>query len=226
MSISILNNFERIFLTRGIARVIYRCTSIQNSPNVARDGNDDVLEATKVLKAGPKSVLAMRDDGSGKFALPDSFSDIVQVYTTSSVDYFNNKMESYHTKLKLNCLMEGEKTINTPVILNRTFKLADTVYTELFNSGVWQAATLQKAKSSFAIFWKNRCWNCKKENCNAGICKDPIDSERMEDNRPAWAKENNKDPNTRRTSNGRGKSKNPEWRPPTADENNKQIIYG
>jgi hypothetical protein len=195
--------------------------------NVAKDGNDDVLEATKVLKAGSKSILAMRDDGSGKSALPDSFvSDIVQVYTTSSVDYFNNKMESYHTQLELNCLMEGEKTINTPVILNRTFKLADTVYTKLFNSGVWQAATLQKAKSSFAIFWKNRCWNCKKENCNAGICKDPIDAERMEENRLAWAKENNKDPNTRRTSNGRGKSKNPEWRPPTADENNKRIIYG
>jgi hypothetical protein len=55
--------------------------------NVAKDGNDDVLEATKVLKAGSKSILAMRDDGCGKSALPDSFvSNIVQVYTTSSVD--------------------------------------------------------------------------------------------------------------------------------------------
>jgi hypothetical protein len=196
--------------------------------NVAKDGNDDVLEATKVLKAGSKSILAMRDDGSGKSALPDSFvSDIVQVYTTSSVDYFNEKMKSYHTQLELNCLMEGEKTINTPVILERTFKLADAVYNKLFNTGAWQAATMQKAKSTF-IFWKNRCWNCKKENCNAGICKLPIDADRMEENRLAWAKENNKDPSSRRSSNsndGERKGKNPEWRPPTPAENNKRIIY-
>jgi len=202
--------------------------------NIAKNGNDDILEATKILKAGSKSILAMRDDGSGKYALPESFvSDIVGVYTTSSVDVFNKRMAQYHTQLEINCLMAGEDTINTAVILNRTFKLADTVYTKLFNSGAWQAATLQKAASSFAIFWKNRCWNCKKENCNAGICKDPIDAERMEQNRIAWAKENNKDPNARRTSfknngsgEGRVKGKNPEWLPPTADENNKRIIYG
>jgi hypothetical protein len=61
-------------------------------------------------------------------------------------------MAQYHTQLEINCLMAGEDTINTAVILNRTFKLADTVYTKLFNSGTWQAATLQKAASSFAIF--------------------------------------------------------------------------
>jgi hypothetical protein len=202
--------------------------------NIAKNGNDDVLEATKILKAGSKSILAMRDDGSGKYALPESYvSDIVGVYTTSSVDQFNKRMEAYHTQLELNCLMAGEETINTAVILNRTFKLADNAYTKLFNSGAWQAATLQKAASSFAVFWKNRCWNCKKENCNAGICKDPIDAERMEQNRLAWAKENNKDPNARRMSfknngsgEGRVKGKNPEWLPPTADENNKRVIYG
>jgi hypothetical protein len=194
--------------------------------SIAKDANDDVLEATKVLRAGSKSILAMRDDGSGKTALPDSFvSDIIAVYATSSVDFFNEKMSAYHTQLELNTLMEDSKTINTPVILERTFKLADKMYHKLFNTGAWHAAANQKAKSTF-IFWKNRCWNCKKENCNAGICKLPIDAERMEENRLEWAKENNKDPNSRRKRNdGDGKGKNPEWRPPTPEENNKRIIY-
>jgi hypothetical protein len=196
--------------------------------NVAKDGNDDVLEATKVLRAGSKSILAMRADGSGKSALPDSFvSDIIQVYTTSSVDFFNEKMQSYQVQLELNCLMEDSKTINTPLILERTFKLADAVYNKLAGTGAWQAAANQKAKSTF-IFWKNRCWNCKKENCNAGICKLPIDAERMEENRLEWAKENNKDPNSRRGSTSKGgerKGRHPEWDPPSPDENNKRIIY-
>jgi len=162
--------------------------------NVAKDGNDDVLEATKVLRAGSKSILAMRADGSGKSALPDSFvSDIIQVYTTSSVDFFNEKMQSYQVQLELNCLMEDSKTINTPLILERTFKLADAVYNKLAGTGAWQAAANQKAKSTF-IFWKNRCWNCKKENCNAGICKLPINAERMEENRLEWAKETTRIP--------------------------------
>jgi hypothetical protein len=195
--------------------------------NVAKDGNDAVLEATKVLRAGSKSILAMRADGSGKSALPDSFvSDIIQVYTTSSVDFFNDKMRSYQTQLELNCLMEDSKTINTPAILERTFKLADAVYNKLAGTGAWQAAATQKAKSTF-IFWRNRCWNCKEENCNAGICKLPIDADRMEKNRLEWAKENNKDPTSRRgtTKGGDRKGKHPEWNPPTPDENNKRIIY-
>jgi hypothetical protein len=31
--------------------------------------------------------------------------------------------------------MGGEKTINTPVVLERTFKLADAIYNKLFNTG-------------------------------------------------------------------------------------------
>jgi hypothetical protein len=194
--------------------------------SIAKDANDDILEATKVLRAGSKSILAMRDDGSGKTALPDSFvSDIIAVYATSSVDFFNEKMGAYHTQLELNNLMENSNTINTPIILERTFKLADKIYNKLFNTGAWHAAANQKAKSTF-IFWKNRCWNCKKENCNAGICKLPIDAERMEENRLEWAKENNKDPNSRRKrSDGERKKSNPEWRPPSPEENNKRIIY-
>jgi hypothetical protein len=194
--------------------------------SIAKDANDDILEATKVLRAGSKSILAMRDDGSGKTALPDSFvSDIIAVYATSSVDFFNEKMGAYHTQLELNNLMENSNTINTPIILERTFKLADKIYNKLFNTGAWHAAANQKAKSTF-IFWKNRCWNCKKENCNAGICKLPIDAERMEENRLEWAKENNKDPNSRRKrSDGERKKNNPEWRPPSPEENNKRIIY-
>ena len=195
--------------------------------SIAKNADDDILEATKVLKAGSKSILAMRDDGSGKTALPDSYvSDIIAVYATSSVDSFNEQMNFYQRQLVINNLMadSSEKnTINTPVFLERTFKFANNMYTKLFNSGAWQAAANQKAKSTF-IFWKNRCWNCKKEDCNAGICKLPIDAERMETNRLAWAKENNKDPNVRRKREGKGT--NPEWKPPTPEENNKRVIYG
>jgi hypothetical protein len=49
----------------------------------------------------------------------------------------------------------------------------------------------------------------------------------MEKNRLEWAKENNKDPTSRRgtTKGGDRKGKHPEWNPPTPDENNKRIIY-
>jgi hypothetical protein len=194
--------------------------------SIAKDANDDVLEATKVLRAGSKSILAMRDDGSGKTALPDSFvSDIIAIYATSSVESFNVQMGFYHRQLELNNLMANKDTINTPILLERTFKFADKIYNKLFNSGAWQAAANQKAKSTF-IFWKNRCWNCKQEDCNAGICKLPIDADRMEKNRLEWAKENNKDPNARRKKTDGEKRTNPEWRAPSPEENNKRVIYG
>jgi hypothetical protein len=122
--------------------------------------------------------------------------------------------------------MANKDTINTPILLESTFKFADKIYNKLFNSGAWQAAANQKAKSIF-IFWKNRCWNCKQEDCNAGICKLPIDADRMEKNRLKWAKENNKDPNTRHKRSDGDKRTNPEWRAPSPDGNNKKrIIYG
>jgi hypothetical protein len=57
--------------------------------------------------------------------------------------------------------------------LEGIFDMALDYYTELFNEGIWTQATLESAKSSF-IFWKNRCWNCRKEDCNVTICKLPI----------------------------------------------------
>jgi hypothetical protein len=45
---SILKIFLRIFLTQGIARVIYICTSIQNSPTTM-GGNDAIEELHYVI---------------------------------------------------------------------------------------------------------------------------------------------------------------------------------
>ena len=87
---------------------------------------------------------------------------------------------------------------------------------------------MEKAKSTF-IFWQNRCWNCKKENCNKNRCDVPIDEARCERNRLEWMKENKKPPTSspRRGNDRRsGKSKPFAWRVPEPAENNKRTIYG
>jgi hypothetical protein len=87
--------------------------------NIASDGKDDVSEAIKVLKAGSKTIQAMREDGSGKRPPPVRFVvDMITVFKTTSVDMFNKKMEAYLGSLELAELVDETHKINTPVILN------------------------------------------------------------------------------------------------------------
>lgn len=198
--------------------------------NIAVDGKDDLPEAIKILHAVSTTIQAMRGDGK-KSSLPDKYVvDIIKVLKRTSVDEFNKKMAEFHSNLDLLRLMEDKETINTPKMLKKTFLFANKVYKELFDDGVWQEQVLQKAKSTFAaralVFWKNRCWNCKKSGCNKNRCKMPIDEARCERNRQEWMKETKGNGSFTKT-NGSGTSNKPfAWRPPEPDENNKRVIYG
>ena len=206
--------------------------------NIAVDAKDDLPEAVKIINAVSVTIQAMRGDGK-KSPLPDKYVvDIIKVLKTTSVDAFNNKMAEFHSNLDLLRLMDDKNTINTPEMLTKTFAFANKVHKELFNDGVWQECVLQKAKSTFAadntdhaalIFWKNRCWNCKKVGCNKNRCPTAIDETRCEQNRLDWKKENSGGRSTP-AGNGRrssgGSTKPFAWRPPESDENNKRVIYG
>ena len=198
--------------------------------NIAVDGKDDLPESIKILHAVSTTIQAMRGDGK-KSPLPDKYVvDIIKVLKTTSVDEFNKKMAEFHSNLDLLRLMEDKETINTPTMLSKTFLFANKVYKELFDDGVWQECVLQKAKSTFSakvlVFWKNRCWNCKKSGCSKPRCKIPIDEARCERNRQEWMKETKANGGFTKT-NGTGTSPKPfAWRPPEADEDNKRVIYG
>jgi hypothetical protein len=86
---------------------------------------------------------------------------------------------------------------------------------------------MELAKSTF-IFWKNRCWNCKKENCSIPRCTIPIDRQQIEINKLEWMEQNNKDGTAFKVHRGtRGpKAPSKNWCPPDAHENNKRIIFG
>ena len=201
-------------------------TTIKNY-NIAKDGKDEIPEVIKTLEAGALTIQAMRDDGSERLPLPDKFVvDLLKVFQTTSVPIFNEKMASLHSNLDMFRLMNNEKTINTIDNLTKTFKMAEDFHRELFDEGLWEQATLESAKSTF-IFWKNRCWNCKKENCNKFKCDVPIDEARCERNKQEWMKENNKD-GSESKGQGRRSTKTPprNWRPPEPHENNKRIIFG
>jgi hypothetical protein len=202
-------------------------TTIKNY-NIAKDGKDDIPEVIKTLEAGALTIQAMRDDGSERSPLPDKFVvDLLKVFQTTSVPVFNKKMEMLHSNLDMYRLMHNEKTINTIDNLGKTFKMANDFYLELFDEGTWDQATLESAKSSFVIFWKNRCWNCKKENCNKFKCNMPIDEARCERNRQEWMKENKKQGGGGGRGGKTGKTGKPfAWRPPEAQEENKRVIYG
>jgi hypothetical protein len=209
--------------------------------NIAVDAKDDLPEAVKVINAVSVTIQAMRGDGK-KSPLPDKYVvDIIKVLKTTSVDLFNSKMTEFHSNLDLLRLMDDKNTINTPAMLTKTFAFANKVHKELFNDGIWQECVLQKAKSTFAadvtdhstmIFWKNRCWNCKKVGCNKNRCPIAIDETRCERNRLDWKKENSGGSSapaagggsSRRSSTGSAKPF--AWRPPETDENNKRVIYG
>ena len=200
--------------------------------NVAVDGKDDLPEAVKVLHAVSTTIQAMRGDGK-KSSLPDKYVvDMIKVLKTTSVDEFNKKMAEFHSNLDLLRLMDDKDTINTPEMLTKTFLFTNKVYKELFNDGVWQECFLQKAKSTFNaggfVFWKNRCWNCKKSGCNKNRCKMPVDEARCERNRQEWMKETRVGGNSSSSkTNGSGTSNKPfAWRPAEPDENNKRVIYG
>jgi hypothetical protein len=197
--------------------------------NIASDGKDDVPEAIKILKAGAKTIQAMREDGSGKHPLPDKFVvDMISVCRTTSVDMFNNKMEAYQASLELAELVDdASHKINTPIILEKVFTMAFKYHKQLFDAGIWDSQVLSKAKSSFVIVTgRNRCWNCEEESCSMNRCKQVIDKERCERNRLKWLEARD---NARKNGGGGTKSprgKFPEWRPPDPSENNKRIIYG
>ena len=200
--------------------------------NIASDGKDDVPEAIKVLKAGAKTIQAMREDGSGKYPLPDKFViDMITVCATTSVDVFNKKMEQYQGSLELAELCDETDKINTPLILKKVFNTAVKFHKQLFDAGIWDAAVLSKAKSSFAVIGKNiRCWNCDKENCTMNKCKLPIDKDKCERNRQKYLEAKRsarmQRNNDKTTGNGGEGGKFPEWRAPEPSENNKRVIYG
>jgi hypothetical protein len=200
--------------------------------NIAKDGMDDVPETIKTLEAGSLTILAMRDDGSGRPPLPEKYVvDLFKVFQTTSVPVFNEKMAALHANLDLHRLTRKEKTLNTIDNLESIFDFATVFYEELFDEGVWTQVTLDTAKSTFNIFWKNRCWNCKKENCNVTRCNLPIDNNQIEINKQEWMVENNRDGTGTGTGNGRRgrkpyKKPSGEWRPPETHENNKRIIFG
>jgi hypothetical protein len=190
--------------------------------NIASDRKDDVPESIKVLKAGSKTIQATRKNGSCKRPLPNRFVvDIITVFKTTSVDMFNNKMDAYLGSLELAELVDDSQKINTP---------AGKYHKQLFDAGTWEAQVQAKAKSSFATMWRNRCWNCEKEDCTMSKCKQPIDSDKCERNRLQWLSvvRGNSTPRSSRNNDKRG-GKNtefPECRPPEASENNKRVIYG
>jgi hypothetical protein len=207
--------------------------------NIAIDAKDDLPEAVKVINAVSLTIQAMRGDGK-KSPLPDKYVvDIIKVLKTTSVDVFNTKIAEFHSNLDLLRLMDDKNTINTPSMLTKTFTFANKVHKELFNDGIWQECVLQKAKFSFAtnnidraimVFWKNRCWNCKKVGCNKNRCSIPIDKTRCEQNWLYWKEENSGGSSTPVGAGGssrrNGSTKPFAWRPPESDENNKRVIYG
>jgi hypothetical protein len=206
--------------------------------NIASDGKDDVPEAIKVLKAGAKTIQAMREDGSGKYPLPNKFVvDMITVCCTTSVAMFNKKMEAYQASLELAELVDDETNkINTPIILQKVFTMAVKYHKQLFDAGIWESQVLAKAKSSFAaVTGRNlRCWNCDKENCSMNRCNQPIDKEKCDRNRQKYNEakrnakmlRNNERTSTDRTTSGGERRQFPEWRPPESSENNKRVIYG
>ena len=198
--------------------------------NIAENGKDDVPEAIKILEAGSKLITAMRDDGSSKPTLPDKFViKLIKVLCTTSVEVFNKKMEAYQGSLELALLCDGKK-INTPAVLKKVFTVARTFHKELFDDGIWETEVQSKAKSTFSSFWRNRCWNCEKENCNLRKCKLTKDHDKIERNKNKWLTDvqaSDRSSNDRKTKGGGGAKKEyPEWRPPDPSENNKRIIYG
>jgi flagellar biosynthesis regulator FlaF len=198
---------------------------------IAEDGKDDVPEAIKILQAGSKLITAMRDDGSNKPNLPDKFVvNVISVLCTTSVEVFNKKMEAYQGSLELALLVDSSKKINTPIILEKVFTVARNYHKELFDDGIWETQVQSKAKSSFASFWRNRCWNCEQENCNLSKCNQTKDLEKIDRNKNKWLSEvqgSDRSQGDKQTSKGgRAKKHYPEWRAPEPSENNKRLIYG
>jgi hypothetical protein len=192
------------------------------------DGKDDLPECLKILKAGVKTIMAMQEDGSNPSPLPDKFVvDLIAVLQTTSVSVFNETMKAFHSSLNIDRLKNGETTINSLPNSQQIFTFAKNYHKEIFDEGIWHEATMEQAKSTF-IFWKNRCWNCKKENCSIPRCTEPIDRQRIEINKLEWMKQNNKNTTDFKNRRGTRGSKTPSknWRPPYAHENNKRIIFG
>jgi hypothetical protein len=142
--------------------------------------------------------MAMREDGSNRSPLPGKFVvDLIAVLQTTSVPVFNETMKAFHASLNMERLKSGESRINTLPNLQQTFTFAKNYYKELFNESIWYEATMEQAKSTFVIYWRNRCWNCKKENCSTHRCIQPIDRQQIESNKQEWMKETRKtDPST------------------------------
>ena len=198
--------------------------------NIAKDGKDDVPEAIKILQAGSKLITAMRDDGSNKPTLPDKYViNLIKVLCTTSVEVFNKKLTAYQGSLELALLVDTTKKINTPDILDKVFTVARNFHKELFDDGIWETEVQSKAKSSFASFWRNRCWNCEKENCTTTKCTQTKDPEKIDRNKNKWLSEvqgNDRTGDNQSNKGNKSKKEYPEWKPPEPSENNKRIIYG
>ena len=136
---------------------------------IANDCEDDLPVCIKLPCAVIRSIVAMRADGSNCNKLPDLFVvGIIGVCQTSSVQPFTDKMKQFHDNIEFKRFEVGNtvKYFHTPEVLVVVYTYANRVFTEMFNIGTWQDALLSKPKSSFDIYWKNRCWNCEQEGCN------------------------------------------------------------
>ena len=110
-----------------------------------------------------------------------------------------------------------------PKVLNELFNFALSVHAEMRSFGDWQDALLSKPNSSSTtIFWKDRCWNCKKTECSNYKCTQPIDETECSKNKVAWKKEDQKPNNIRR----RRKTTPRKWRPTSPEKFGTRVING
>ena len=69
--------------------------------NIASDGKDDLRACVKLIRAVCKTIIAMRDDGSHRAALPERFVvSLVKVFQTTSVEPFNEKIVQFHNSVE------------------------------------------------------------------------------------------------------------------------------
>ena len=198
--------------------------------NITIDGEDGLPTCIKLLRVVTRFIVAMQADGSNWNALPVLFVvDIINVLQTTSVQPFTDKMEQFHDNIEFRQFdITSSTSFNTSDVLDDVYSFAHQVYTKMFNLGTWQDELLSKPKSSFNIYWKNRCWNYEQEDYNKYRCPTPPNKERIDENQLAWKEENNKGNTNNNNTNNDTKRKKPhhQWRSPIDDKKNKCFIHG
>ena len=164
--------------------------SLVQAYNISINGKDDLIPVIKLLRSATKSIMAMQQ---GRKHLPDLYvKHMLTVLQTSSVIEFTHRIKQYDDTLEFQRYRTGDKS-NSPKVLNELFNFALGVHAEMRSLGDWQDALLSKPKISFTtIYWRDRCWNCKKTGCNKYKCTQPIDETECSKNQIAWRKENQK----------------------------------